>query len=290
MDVEDEIPDGSATAAGQARQPGRAKKVPRWLAWLQPAGYLVAVVLFLAMAGPTRAAVETRVAYDTAPVCTVGGATQCGADDVTRETITVTGSTTLTDDKNRPTALVLDFSDPSGQLGQSPSAQFTGNEMPSLDSATGAGQQFAAELWHGQLMWVAAVGDPDGDRWYTDQSVERTTKYTLVTPAVIGGIDFVFCCFGWWLLVRRGWASDRGSFRPLYMLACVIVTASGWELLARTEPSGVTVMGVGLVMAALLGLPLPGRQSTAAALGRIRAQRSLRAARKENAARDGIFR
>lgn len=292
MEVEDEIPDGFI--GGPKERGGRKKKVPLWLVPLQLGGYAVAVVLFLAMAGATRTAVDTRVAYDTAPVCTVGGDALCGPNDATRETITVTGSTVITDNKGAPEGVVLDFTDPSGQLPPDASASFAEDDTPSLDSASGAGQKFAAELWQGQLMWVADVGDSDGDRYYTDQSVEHTTRFTLVAPAVIGGIDFVCCCFGWWLLVRRGWASDHGSFRPLYALACVIVIGSGWELIARMEISGITVMGVGLLMSALLGLPLPAGLSPARWPGHVRSlSRSLRARRgrtRKEPGRNEIFR
>lgn len=285
MDVEDEVPDGFDEVG--PRRPGRAKKVPAWLVPVQLAGYLVAVVLFVAIAGSTRAAVDTRAAYDTAPVCTVGGARQCGPNDDIRETITVTGSTQILGSKNQPQGLILDFTDPSGRLPSAASASFSGDDTPSLDSANGAGEQFAAEVWRGGLMWVAAVDDPDGDRYYPDLSVEHTTRFTLVAPAAVGGIDFVCCCFGWWLLVRRGWVSDRGSFRPVYALACLIVIGSGWELLARTESSGVTVMGAGLVLSALLGVPLPKRAWLTAWAGRIR---SLRARRGEAPGRNDIFR
>ena len=152
------------------------------------------------------------------------------------------------------------------------------------------GERFAAEVWRGKLMWVAAVDDPDGDRYYPDLSVEHTTQFTLVVPAIVGGVDFLCCCFGWWLLVRRGRVSDRGSFRPVYALACLIVIGSGWELLARTESSGITVMGAGLVLSALLGLPLPKRALLArltALPGRIR---PLRARRGEPPGRNEIFR
>jgi hypothetical protein len=286
MDVEDAVPDGFDE--GGTRRPGPAKKVPAWLVLVQSAGYLVAVVLFLAMAGPTRDAVETRAAYDAAPVCMVGGARQCGPNDDTRETITVTGSMQILGDRNnQPQGVILDFTDPPGQLPSAGSASFSGDDTPSLDSATGAGEQFAAEVWRGELMWVAAADDPDGDRYYSALSVEHTTRFTLVAPAVVGGIDFLCCCFGWWLLVRRGRVSDRGSFRPVYALACLIVIGSGWELLARTESSGVTVMGAGLVLSALLGLPSPKRAWLTGRAGRIR---SLRARRAETPGRNDIFR
>jgi hypothetical protein len=289
MDVEDDVPDGlDEFDGGRARGPRQAMKVPPWLVLVQLAGYLVAVVLFLAMAGPTRTAVDTRAAYDTAPVCTVGGAQHCGPNDDTRETISVTGSTQILGGKNQQQqGIILNFTDPSGQLPSAASANFSGDDTPPLDSATGAGQQFAAEVWRGELMWVAAVGDPGGDRYYADLSVEHTTKFTLVAPAVVGGIDFLCCCFGWWLLVRRGWVSDRGSFRPVYALACLIVIGFGWELLARTESSGVAVMGAGLVLSALLGLPLPKRAWLMARADRMR---SLRARPGKPPGRNEIFR
>jgi len=293
MEVEDAIPEG--IGAGPWGRAGRAKRVPRWLVPVQAAGYAAAVLLFLAMANATRTAVDTRIAYDTAPVCTVGKTSQCGPDAVTLETITVTGSTVITDAKNEPEGLVLEFTDPSGLLagggdgggGGGGEASFHGDETPSLGSATGAGQQFTAQLWRGALMWMAAPSDPGGDRYYADGSVANTTKYTLFAPAVVGGIDFVYCCSGWWLLVRRGRVSDRGSFRPLFALGCLIVTAWGWELLARTESSGIGVMGAGLVAAALLGLPLPGTRPAAGWRGWIRSRRARRAARPS---RNEIFR
>ncbi len=143
MDVEDKATD--AFDEGGPRRPGPAKKVPAWLVAVQVAGYLVAVVLFLAMAGSTRAAVDTRAAYDTAPVCTVGGARRCGPNDDTRETITVTGSTQILGGRNQPQELILDFTDPSGRLPSAASASFSGDDTPSLDSANGTSEQFAAE-------------------------------------------------------------------------------------------------------------------------------------------------
>ena len=130
MDVEDEVPDGFDEGG---RRPGPAKKVPVWLVPVQLAGYLVAVVLFLVMAGSTHAAVDTRAAYDTAPVCTVGGARQCGPSDDTRETITVTGSTQILGKNQQPLGLILDFTDPSGRLPAAASASFSGDDTPSLD-------------------------------------------------------------------------------------------------------------------------------------------------------------
>lgn len=288
MDVEDEVPD--RPVEGVTQHPGvRRKKVWRWLTPVQLAGYAVAVVLFLAMAGATRTAVATRVAYDTAPVCTVGAATQCGPNDDTRETITVTGSTAIMGagkEQDEEQALVLEFSDPSGSAAGD-SATFSGDNIPPLDSTTGVGQQFAAELWHGGLMWLASVDAPDGDQYFPQQSVENTTRYTRIAPAVVGGIDFVCCCFGWWLAVRRGWVSDRGSVRPLYALAALIVTVSGWVMISRMEASGITVMGVGLAMSALLGLLLPRIRFSAGRPGRVR---SSRAGRVKEPTRDGIFR
>jgi hypothetical protein len=76
--------------------------------------------------------------------------------------------------------------------------------------------------------------------------------------------------------------------RPLYALACVIVIGSGWAMLARTESSGVTVLGVGLAMSAVLGLPLPRMRFRARRPGGLRTLRAARAGKKPR--RNEIFR
>lgn len=274
MEVEDEVPEG------ELPRTSRMTKIPPWLIAVWIGGYLVCTPLFFAMASATRAAVATRSAYDSAPACTFSGSSPCGPDDATFETIIVTGSVTVTDDKNVPLRIELSFTDPSGQ-DTGGVAEFDGNDMPPIDPvAGGAGQKFSAELWHGRLMWVAA--DADAARYYPAESVEHTTAYTPVAPAVIGLICFVFCCFAWWLLVKRGKVSDRGSPRPLVALASLVVTCTGWELIARTEASGVTVMGIGLLIGVLLGVPpLPPRWSPATWPDHVRIARARKAVARE---------